>query len=1359
MLVIIIILISVVLGFMFVSSKSSMSSKGQDVTSIPKLIEFVNKHYTVELKEVPEVDIEDIPQIRAEVVKILNTLSLKVSKNNFKSSVEVIRHARDIIQKNIESHRQFIDNIYNLDQESFDELSFKFNLTSSILEYLKKYNETKQIGIEQYNSSVQSLNDYVVQNMFTDGNIVDSKVVKSIIDTNVSLAAKLNALCKNVLSKSKQLFTSNDDIFKSKVINFFNNISNTISPDLDEVDKENLKLKKVNETTFTKDIFENINVIERLEICTKTEEEMKLKGLKNTFAERDTLQKELDTLNATSNSIDTSQSEGNEDKNKLQQENLAKKQAIDEKIATITQKIETINTELSNVYEGYQKYINESFEKFKDDIEENVTFNQESKDVNLLSYDEFKKISKNKDDISILTEKIDTIKKKQKMDIDRLEQLLQQSKNRDRNNLSNTGGSMNDNMWTYYEIPKLENLIEDLKMRLKQDPANEYIKGELNQMEFHLDKLKKNTADYFKKMFEELPSSNSHEKINSVFSELTKIVGNKYKNESESEIKIDVDTYKNIISIAGIYFDLYFYLKEKDLQNINQNTIENVIHKHGTDDDKLTLSFNKILHSLSIVNINLKNNSNDSDEKNQHITYLERLSTNIRNILNKLLLNDDNEKIFNKMKNHNDKIIPDIIDHLKEEKLSIKKYGDLKTILDKLGVTVGENGETGETGKNGANVDKDIDVDNFVENYNELQNLIKDEMNFQSDFNKRATEIMKEFDINENELTNSTHYHHYTQMVNSITTLSGKLTNFNEVLIRNYIQMIPVSASVNPEVLINMIKKLPVYLYSQLLNDINKCIGNKFTQCVGNIFFNDLRNVFYYNNQTSKSKPLPISTIIFKLKLNEIVKKNKNNENNESNVLFQVALNSLINKWTKGKSVEVQHIKHLQTIQTAYYKIDPEIQNLAQKDVKNVLTKSRIMTSIQSRFLNNLTVNYNLFDTIVHDMENLKLYQSIRDVTKTLNKSAFTLDESLHAHNTELDNNLNDSLKMINASLEKINKNLQESMINELEKTHQQTFYTFDDDIKTKAKQDVKDVLIIQNKFQSNVRNRFLKKLAANNNNYNLFDTIVHDMENLKLYQSIRNVTKTLNKSTETLDKSKKDSDKSLLARNTELDNNLNNSLKMINVSLEQINKILQVSMINELEKTHQQTFSHFDDDIKKMAKNNVGHVLNMSKFTNIRIRFLKKLAANNNNYNLFDTIVDGMENLKLYQSIRDVTKRLNDVTKKTGNSQTGGTIDIKVDYTMNDTTRMRLNNLIVYNIMKFIRYKYYTNNSKTLDTIDAIVFKDYFITLIFSIFLYTLKVEKLAFGIMVDQVFSMGAYYKYNDDKYLLLPYYIAFV
>ena len=105
-----------------------------------------------------------------------------------------------------------------------------------------------------------------------------------------------------------------------------------------------------------------------------------------------------------------------------------------------------------------------------------------------------------------------------------------------------------------------------------------------------------------------------------------------------------------------------------------------------------------------------------------------------------------------------------------------------------------------------------------------------------------------------------------------------------------------------------------------------------------------------------------------------------------------------------------------------------------------------------------------------------------------------------------------------------------------------------------------------------------------------------------------------------------------------------------------------------------------------------------------------------------------------------------------------GGNSNFNIDYNISDSTQTYLNNLIFYNIVKYIRYKYYANNMEFVD-INVILFKDYFTTLMISILLYVLKFEKLSFGMLIDQIISMGVFYKYRDIKFLIIPYYLSFL
>jgi hypothetical protein len=112
---------------------------------------------------------------------------------------------------------------------------------------------------------------------------------------------------------------------------------------------------------------------------------------------------------------------------------------------------------------------------------------------------------------------------------------------------------------------------------------------------------------------------------------------------------------------------------------------------------------------------------------------------------------------------------------------------------------------------------------------------------------------------------------------------------------------------------------------------------------------------------------------------------------------------------------------------------------------------------------------------------------------------------------------------------------------------------------------------------------------------------------------------------------------------------------------------------------------------------------------------------------------------------------------------QTGGNIFFggNTDFIDKSSIVSALQNIAVYNIIKALRYNYYkkqeTHNGH--DDSETIIFKDYLFTTILCVTLYATKREKLAMGVFLDQVVSMILYYKYRDDKVLLLPYYVPFI
>ena len=86
------------------------------------------------------------------------------------------------------------------------------------------------------------------------------------------------------------------------------------------------------------------------------------------------------------------------------------------------------------------------------------------------------------------------------------------------------------------------------------------------------------------------------------------------------------------------------------------------------------------------------------------------------------------------------------------------------------------------------------------------------------------------------------------------------------------------------------------------------------------------------------------------------------------------------------------------------------------------------------------------------------------------------------------------------------------------------------------------------------------------------------------------------------------------------------------------------------------------------------------------------------------------------------------------------------------------IQNIIILNIFKFVRYTYYKKNIANNGN-ESIYLLDYIITLIICMIFYSLGFEKISMGIFIDQLLSMILYHKFNNDKVLLLPYYLPFV
>ena len=84
-----------------------------------------------------------------------------------------------------------------------------------------------------------------------------------------------------------------------------------------------------------------------------------------------------------------------------------------------------------------------------------------------------------------------------------------------------------------------------------------------------------------------------------------------------------------------------------------------------------------------------------------------------------------------------------------------------------------------------------------------------------------------------------------------------------------------------------------------------------------------------------------------------------------------------------------------------------------------------------------------------------------------------------------------------------------------------------------------------------------------------------------------------------------------------------------------------------------------------------------------------------------------------------------------------------------------RIQKFGIFNIVKAIRWKYYSQNrSKLLTDVVSI---DRIVTLIITIALLALEEDATAYGIVVDQIMSSALYVK--DDRFMLLPYYLPFL
>ena len=109
----------------------------------------------------------------------------------------------------------------------------------------------------------------------------------------------------------------------------------------------------------------------------------------------------------------------------------------------------------------------------------------------------------------------------------------------------------------------------------------------------------------------------------------------------------------------------------------------------------------------------------------------------------------------------------------------------------------------------------------------------------------------------------------------------------------------------------------------------------------------------------------------------------------------------------------------------------------------------------------------------------------------------------------------------------------------------------------------------------------------------------------------------------------------------------------------------------------------------------------------------------------------------------------------KVTESQRGGN---GVSLKLSKGTIRRGQNILYYNIVKTIRWKYYAHRKEMKEAIELTMFKDYLSTLIVCTFLLASGQDKIAYGMFVDQIFSVGMLYEFQDLTAILLPYYLPF-
>ena len=110
-----------------------------------------------------------------------------------------------------------------------------------------------------------------------------------------------------------------------------------------------------------------------------------------------------------------------------------------------------------------------------------------------------------------------------------------------------------------------------------------------------------------------------------------------------------------------------------------------------------------------------------------------------------------------------------------------------------------------------------------------------------------------------------------------------------------------------------------------------------------------------------------------------------------------------------------------------------------------------------------------------------------------------------------------------------------------------------------------------------------------------------------------------------------------------------------------------------------------------------------------------------------------------------------------------GGAALPQLNFKLSDENIKKFQKFGFFNVLKYVRFKYYNKEEDSAkDTSGTLVFKvyaDFLLTTIVCIFLQAAKEETLAAGAMVDQLASMGLYWKFQDPRLILLPYYAPFL